>query len=181
MGFGSHADLHPGEVLASQLLDDGLDAVVTTGGAVLAQTQAARLQGDVIEKHDDPGRGDLEEGGQLQNAAAREVHIGLGLQQEELAVAVIDLGVETLEFCLVDLDLQLLGDPVNGSPACIVAGLLILPTGIAQTHDQPVCLFFHSSIILMHIIFHYKYSTKNQEIKCFHINVGNGLRAVPRL
>ena len=174
MGLGTDTDLHPGEVLASQLLDDGLDAVVAAGGAVLAQAQLAGLQGDVVKEDDDPGGGDLEEGGELQDAPAGEVHIGLGLEQEELAGGGIDLGVEALELQLVDLDTQLFGDAVDGPEAGVVAGLLIFPAGIAQADDEPVSLFFHSSIILVHIIFQYKYSTNNQEIKCFHINVRNG-------
>ena len=146
MGLCAYAAFYPGEALTSQLLDNGLDAVVPAGGAVLAQAQLAGLQGDVVKEDDDPGRRELEKGGQLQHAPSGEVHIGLGLEQEELAGGGVYLGVETLELQLVDLDIQLFGDPVNGPPARIVAGLLIFPAWLAQSDDESVNLFFHRII-----------------------------------
>ena len=34
VGLGAHADLHPREILAAQLGDDGLDPIVPAGGAL---------------------------------------------------------------------------------------------------------------------------------------------------
>jgi len=137
MGLGAHTDLHPGEFLGTHLGDDGLDAVVAAGGAFRPDPEPSGDQGDVIVHDDDPGRGDVKVGGQLQHAAAGQVHVGLGLQEQQLPALVIDLGVQTLEFHPVDLTAQGIRQNVDGPEAGIVTGLFIFTARIAQTDDQP--------------------------------------------
>ena len=136
-GLGSHTDLHPGKVLAAQFLNDGLDAVVPAGRAVGPDPQPPRLQRDVVKHHNDVLGRDLEERGQLQNRTSGQIHIGLGLQQEQLAAVVAGLIVQPLKFQFVHLHIQLSGKDVQCPEAAVVAGTLILPAGVSQTHNQP--------------------------------------------
>ena len=101
--LAAHADFHPGECLGTQLRNDGFDAVVAAGAAVGPDPQPTGLQGDIVKEDDDPGRGDVKVGGQLQHASAGEVHISLGLQQKELSAVIVYLAVKTLEFQFIHL------------------------------------------------------------------------------
>ena len=114
------------------------DSVVTTGAAVGADTQTTGLQRDVVKHDEDSGRGDLEVAAQLQHRFSRQIHIGLGLQQEEFLAFVGGLAVQTLIFQLVDLAAQAVREDINGAEAGVMPGLLIFPSGIAQTDDEPV-------------------------------------------
>ncbi len=78
-GLGPHADFDPGEVLTPQLGDDGLNAVVASGGALRADADAAGVQRNVVEHHQNPLGRDVKIGGQLQHRPARQIHKGLGL------------------------------------------------------------------------------------------------------
>jgi len=137
MGFGTHADFHPGELLGTHFLNDGLDAVVTAGRAVGPDPEPSRLQGNVVKQNDDSLRGNVKISGKLQHAAPRKIHIGLGLQQKQLAALIIGLAVQTLIFQLIYFYIQFLCDFVQTAEACIVAGLFIFATGISQSHNQP--------------------------------------------
>ena len=108
IGLGANADLDPGEALGANFLDDGLDAVVTTGGAVGTNTQTSRCQGNVIEHDDNPGRRDVEVSTELKHRTAGQIHVGLGLQEHDLLALVVCLTVKTLEFALVDLTAEAL-------------------------------------------------------------------------
>ena len=130
MGFGTHADLYPGEVLTSYFGNDGLNAVMAAGRAVATNAQPAGLQGNVVKQNDDPLGWYMEVGGKLQYRATGQIHIGLGLQQKQLAAAPADLAVQTLKFSLVYLAAQLLRQNVQRPETCIVAGLFIFPAGI---------------------------------------------------
>ena len=63
----THADFYPGEVLTAQFLNDGFDAVVPSGGAAGTNPQPPRLQGDVVEKDDDPLGRNLKIGTELES------------------------------------------------------------------------------------------------------------------
>ena len=74
--FGAHADLYPGKILAAQLLDNGLDAIVAAGTSVSADTQPPGRQGDVVEHDDDALRRNVKVGTQLQHGPTGQIHIG---------------------------------------------------------------------------------------------------------
>ena len=142
VGLGADADLDPGEVLGTNLSDDGLDAVVTTGGAVGPDAQAAGDQGDIV-KHDDDSLGrDVEVGGKLQDAAAGQIHEGLGLEQHQLAAVPGGLTVQALELHAVDLAAEGIGQNVDGTEASVVTGLFIFTAGIAQADNEPGFVIF---------------------------------------
>ena len=69
-GLCANPYFHPGEVLTSQLGDDGLDSVVAAGGAVAPNPKAANVQGNVVKNHHNPLRRNVEVGGKLQHGPA---------------------------------------------------------------------------------------------------------------
>ena len=117
---------------------------MSTGRAFPADPEPTGYQGDIIIHHNDAGRGDVKVGGKLQNTAAGQIHIGLGLQKHELPALIIDLSVKTLEFHFVDPAAKGICQNVNGTEACIVAGFFIFTAWIAQTDDQPSFIHFVS-------------------------------------
>ena len=137
MGFAADADLHPGEILGADLGDDGLDAVVPAGGAVAANPQPARRQGDIVKKNDDPLGRDIEIRRKLQHRFAGQIHISLRLQQEDLSALVIDLTVQSLKLQLIRLAAQLVSQNVQRPEACIVPGVGVFSAGVAQSDDEP--------------------------------------------
>ena len=137
IGLGTNADLDPGEALGAYFLDDGLDAVVTTGGAISPDTEAAGCQGNVVKHDDNPGRGDVEVGAELKHGPAGEVHVGLGLQEQDLFALVIGLTVKTLELGFVDFAAEAVCQNVNSTEAGVVAGFFIFTARITQANNQP--------------------------------------------
>ena len=63
--LSAYTDLHPGEGLGAQLLNDGLDAVVTAGRTIRADPETAGFQRNIVKKDDDPLGRDIEVGAQL--------------------------------------------------------------------------------------------------------------------
>ena len=138
MGFGTHTDLHPGEVLASNTGNDGLDSVVSAGAAFSPDAEPAGLQGNIV-KHDDDILGrNVEKGGKLLYGLTGKVHIGLGLEKEQFVVLVGNLVIQALEFTFVYPAAQLFCQNIKGAEASIVAGLCVFGSGIAETHDEPI-------------------------------------------
>ena len=107
------------------------------GGAICPHPQPPWLQRNVVKHDDDILRRDFEEGGQLQYRPPGQVHIGLWLQQKQLAAVVIRLVVQPLKFQFVHFHAQLLGENVQRPKAAVVAGALIFFSGIAQAHNEP--------------------------------------------
>ena len=128
----------PGEFLGTHFLNDGLDAVVSAGGAVSPDAKTAGRKGDIVKQDDDPLGRDVEIGGKLQYRAAGQVHICLGLEQEELSAVIRGLSVKALEFQLVDLAAKVFSQQIQAAEAGIVAGPLVILAGVAQAYDQPV-------------------------------------------
>ena len=103
MGLCSHTDLYPGKVLTAQFLNNGLDAVVATGGAVPTDPKSAGGKGNIIKHDDDPLGRNVIIGRHLQHRPAGKIHKGLGLQKKQLASMIGNLSVKSLKLTLIDL------------------------------------------------------------------------------
>ena len=137
MGLAAHTDLHPGEGLGTHLRDDGLDAVVSAGGAVGTDPQPSGNQGDVVEQDDDPLGRNIEISGQLQYAAAGQVHVGQGFQQKQFLSVIGGLAVDALELAFVYLAVQVFRQNIQAAETHIVTGVGVILSGVAQAHDEP--------------------------------------------
>ena len=142
IGLCAHTDLDPGELLAAHFLNDGFDSVVSAGRAVCTDTQPTRRQGNIVKHNDDPLGRDVEVGTQLQDAAAGQIHIGLGLQQEYLLAGVGSLAVQALVLEPIDLAAQILGQKIYSAEALlndlsrmISAPQVVYPAGPAMTKN----------------------------------------------
>ena len=93
MGLGTYTDLHPGELLGADFLDDGLDAVMTAGRAVGPYTEPSGFQRNVIKQDNNPLGRDVEISGKLESGDAGAVHIGQGLQEKYLFMIIGSLSV----------------------------------------------------------------------------------------
>ena len=93
MGLGTDADLDPGKVLAADTGNDGFYAVVPTGATIGPDTEPAGCQRNIVIHYDDIRGGDVEESGKLLDGLTLQIHKGLGLEQEDLAVFVGNLVV----------------------------------------------------------------------------------------
>ena len=107
MSFCTHTNFNSREVLTPQFLDNGLNAVVTAGGAVCPDAKSSRLERNVIKQNDDPLRRDIIICAQLQNAPARQVHKGLRFQQEQLGTVIGDLTIQTLKLAFVNFTAEI--------------------------------------------------------------------------
>ncbi len=129
------AHLQPGEGVRVQVLDDGFDAVVSSRGTFLPESEGAERQGDIVINHQDVLRRPFVEGEDLLERPAAQVHEGLRLEEQrpvtrDLRQVALPLG-DALE-CSPGLRRQ----PVQHHEAYIVAGILILAAGIPEPHDQ---------------------------------------------
>lgn len=133
----AYANLDPGEILTSQLGNNGLQPVMSAGRAVATNSDSSRFQGDVIGKNNNSLRWNLEIGAELQNGAAGKVHISQGLQEKKLHTAVGCLPIQSLKLCSVNFAAQIPGQKVDGTIAAIVLRFLIFLPGISEADDQP--------------------------------------------
>ena len=72
--------------LCLQLTDDRAQPVVAAGAAVLAQPQPTERQGHVVDDDEEFVEGNTLSGQHLANGDAREVHVGRGLDEDELPI-----------------------------------------------------------------------------------------------
>ena len=75
----------------------------------------------------------------------RQIHIGEGLEQADLAAAHFPLAPQPLELGLGDRDLPLAGQVVQSGKPGVVAGALVFGLGIAQAGDQPDVVCCHKA------------------------------------
>ena len=134
----AHADLHAGELVGAQVGDDVFQAVVAPGGAAAADAELALGQGDVVRDDQDPLRGDLIEPGGLPHGFAGEVHVGHGLHQQDGLAAELGRVGQGLIFYPLDGDVGSVSQLVYHEEADVMAGPVILGTGVAQTDDDPL-------------------------------------------
>ena len=81
------ADPQAGEVLRAHLADDRAQPVVAAGAAPLAEAQPPEGQGHVIDHDEQVRQGHALAGQHLAHGHAGEVHVGHGLDEDELVVA----------------------------------------------------------------------------------------------
>ena len=53
MLLSTYADLYPGEILGTQLTNDGFDAIMSAGRAVSSDPQSSRLQRNIVKQNND--------------------------------------------------------------------------------------------------------------------------------
>ena len=68
--LAAHTDLYPGEGLAAQLLNDGLDAIMAAGRTVRPDAKPSGFQRDIVKQDDDSLGWNVKVGAQLQYTAA---------------------------------------------------------------------------------------------------------------
>ena len=147
VGFSAYTDLHPWEILRTNLGDNGFDTVVSTGGAISTNTQTAGGQRDIVEQDDDPLGWNVEVRRKLQHRFSGQVHIGLGFQKKQLFAVIGGLAVKSLIFESVNLAAQLVSKQINGSETGIVPCFLVFPAGISQTDDEPAFVSFTEHLL----------------------------------
>ena len=118
--------------------DDVFQAVVAPGGAAAADAELALGQGDVVRDDQNPLRGDLIEPGGLPHGFAGEVHVSHGLHQQDGLAAELGRVGQGLIFYPLDGDVGSVSQLVYHEEADVVAGPVILGTGVAQTDDDPL-------------------------------------------
>ena len=139
IGVGLLPHTHPdtGELVGTQMLDEALEAIVSPGGAPLADAQLADGQSGVVRHHQHVVGGDFIEVGGGAGGLAGQVHIGNGLHDQHLFPGNGQGIGQRLEFQLLDGRLGSLGQLVGHHKAYVVAGIFILVAGVAQTDQQP--------------------------------------------
>jgi hypothetical protein len=131
---GADPDLEPGEKIRAEMLDERLDAIVAASRSLLAKTQRAEWQRRVIVDHQDFLRLPFVKRGERAHRPTAEVHESLRLGQQravrELRQMALPLGS--------GLENRSPGgsQPVQQHETHIVAGFLILPSGISEADDE---------------------------------------------
>ena len=129
-------DFHPGELVGVQLINNALDAVVSTGGAAFSHPEAACGQIQVVKDYDDALGRHLVGACQVAHRFAGQVHIGLGLYQHQGFAGIISAGDQ--RFALGGANgagAQTLCQQVKGKEPGIMPGCLVLSAGVAQADD----------------------------------------------
>ena len=111
---------------------------MAAGGAFCAYAQLADGQAHLVGDDNDIFRGNLVELDRLDNGFAGEVHIGLGLHKQYRLSAQLHRGSKCLEAGAVYLYALVLGKSICGHEARVVAGALVLESGIAQKYHEPL-------------------------------------------
>ncbi len=129
------AELEAREDVVAEVLEDGFNAVVATGGAFFAEAQGAEGEGYVVVDDEHFCERPFVKREDLQDGAAAQVHEGLGLEEDGVRAG--ELGEVALPF----------GDGLEGGPAGggeavkhhkadVVAGFFILPPRVAEADDE---------------------------------------------
>jgi len=133
------AHLHPGELVVFQQVDDVAHTVVGAGGAVFADADAAGGQVGIVKNHDEALGGHRKGLHHVPDGLARQVHIGLGLHQQDRLARNAAHAVDRLALGFGEpAQTGLFGQQVQGDKAHVVAGHLILAAGVAQAADDVV-------------------------------------------
>src|SRR5262249_39258075 len=98
--------------------------------------QFAERQVDVVANDQQILQRQLVEVDQLTDAAATEVHVGLGLDQQNLRAVLDQFGDLGLETTLKAACVRTLGEQIDDGKADVVPGAVILSARIAQSHDD---------------------------------------------
>ena len=130
-------DADPREGVGSQHLDDVLQTVVPAGGTLGADAKRADGQRDVVRENQNMLRGDFIEAGSLSDRLTGEIHIGLGLHQQDLLPADAALCRQCPEADAADADVVLLRKGIRRHKACVVPGPLIAKAGVSQENHKP--------------------------------------------
>ncbi len=130
-----YSELQAGKFVFSEVLEDGLDAVVAASGSLFPEAERAEGQGDVVVDDQHLGGRPLVEREDLLDRPPAQIHESLRFEQEragagelgEVALPLRD-GLEFRTGCH--------GEAVQEHETHVVAGVLVLPAGIAEADDQ---------------------------------------------
>ena len=131
------------KVAAAELVDDGAQAVVA--GVAAAHLHAHVARGDIeLVVDDEQLLGlDLVLRAELGDGAAARVHVGLGFDQDDLALTAFGLGVVDVDdgdlgarLVLPIADARLLGQDVDRAKAGVVTGCGVFLAGVAESGDH---------------------------------------------
>ena len=117
---------------------------MATGAAFFADADVTWLQGNVIvDDNDFSGGIQFVEVHSFADAVAAQVHVGLGLQKQDL-LALDDAGAaDGLEFFGVHRDVVAVGEIRDRVKADVVAGVIVLLGGVAKAGDD-----IHGGVLL---------------------------------
>ena len=136
MRLFADADLDARELVGAAEIDNVLQPLLTAVRAFAADADHADVEGDVIRQYNNLLGRNFVEIHRLGDRLTAEVHVGGRLHQQTALAADPRLADGGLEFDLVDLHTQLLGDIVDGDEARVMAGALILLAGVAESDDD---------------------------------------------
>ena len=128
------ADAHPdpGEILCPQVLDNGLQSVVSARAALQPDAELPLLEVDVVGDHNDLLRLHLVEIRGRPQTLPGIVHIGLGLQKDHPLPGENSLSAEREMLLFIYPDPHPVRQRVDHVEADVVARILILSPGIPE-------------------------------------------------
>ena len=133
--FGiSDADAEPGELVGAEVLDDRAHPVMPPGGALTADAQATEGEGDVIIDHQDLGRFDAVEVGDLGDRLAAQIHEGLRLDDVFPMPEAGDVRDPTLR--VLECFARILGQLLDDEEADVVPGVGIFWPRVSEADNK---------------------------------------------
>ena len=116
--------------------DEALESVVTACRALAANSQHPGVKADFVVEHDDTLGRYLVKARRLTDGNAAAVHKRSRLHQQHALAADGALADHGVELHTVDLDATALCDAVYGEKACVVPGLLVFTSHVAEADDN---------------------------------------------
>ena len=137
---GVGAEAEAGELVGTEVFDDGFQAIVAAGGAGGAEANGAEGEGEIVAGDESLFEGDFVEVDDLADGATDFVVETGGFDEEGVAYFG-DLSVEF--FVGLPGEAQGFGVEVEGEEAEVVAGEVVLRAGVAEGEDE----VFHGDIV----------------------------------
>src|SRR3954468_2789932 len=138
--LGVHPAAHPDELITHRR-DDGLDAIVPRRTTALLDAQCAQRKRHLVMHHDQVPLyiqtfALAELGQQLAYRVAAQVHVRLGLGQQQLFATQLRRPRERPATPVLHFHLQALGQSLDGEKAEVMRRKLVLRPRVPKTDDQ---------------------------------------------
>ena len=130
----SHPD--PGELLACDGVDDGLDAIVARGAAASTDPYSAKGQVHLVVNYEQVPRRGCETGQQIRDGGAAVVHEGPGLGQYDLVPVHRAPAQHRRLAPLPEGHLPLAGHVIYAPESHVVTAVDVSSAGVSQADDQ---------------------------------------------
>ena len=136
MRLFADADLDARERIGAAEVDDVLQSLLSAVRALAADADHTDVEGDIIRQYNNLLGWDFVEIHRLGYRLPAEVHVGGRLHQQTALAADPCFAYSGLEFDLVDLHAQLLGNVVDRDEARVMAGAFILLARVAESDND---------------------------------------------